>query len=350
MLKIFWIGSPFFQASINSPDIKMHFFNFEHFAVFYYDDLVRMAGFEPDVVVVGDKSRPPFVLGVEDFPCLTVCYVVDSHIHSWFPYYAQAFDACLVSLKDHIPLFYNKALSKDRIFWMPPFAMDTDMPTQQQLSCMDAAFAKEDCSSLKYTWDCLFVGTVNALTTPARKVFFEKLQEYIPVQVMSGDYAQLYTQGKVILNFCEFGDLNFRVFEALACGTALIPPTVQHGFADLFTDEKDLMCYDTSNIQDLVDKVLFLQNNEQKRLELIRNGFAKVDKAHRAKHRAEQFVNILRMLTGEQKELCIQKRLENAHNIRNKWLKAPYLLLADSKPMPEAFRSAYLLAATGKNP
>lgn len=85
MRKLFWIGSPFFAQALRDEGWQVHAMDFQQVAVFGWDDLVREAGWEPDVVVVADKSRPPFVLGMESFPCLTVFYCVDSHIHSWYP-------------------------------------------------------------------------------------------------------------------------------------------------------------------------------------------------------------------------------------------------------------------------
>ena len=86
MRRLFWIGSPFFWQSLRETGWdEVAFCNFEEPRVLGWQDVVRQAGFVPDVVVVADKSRPPFVLGVEDFPCFTVFYSVDSHIHSWQP-------------------------------------------------------------------------------------------------------------------------------------------------------------------------------------------------------------------------------------------------------------------------
>ncbi len=352
MQKIFWIGSPFFHASLPATDFQVSFYNFEHLEVFCYEDLVNLAGFEPDVVVVADKSRPPFVLGIENFPCFTVCYAVDTHIHSWYPYYAQAFDACLVSLKDHIPLFYHKMLSEKHIYWSPAFARDTDMPSPEFFSYIQNVQTEPEdmqkaCAPINYTWDCLFVGTVNAATTPTRKIFLEELQTHLPLYSTRGNYTDLFPQGRVIINHCEHGDLNFRVFEALACGSALVTPKVGHGFLDIFTHGKELLYYHKDNIHDAVEKIVFLQNNEEQRLEMVRNGFCLVDNAHRAKHRALAFAQTLQGFTPEYKKECIQKRLQQAQNIRKNWLKAPYLLLAESQSADSLFREAYLRAAMG---
>ncbi len=330
MQKIFWLGNPYFHTSLSAFDWDVSFHDFAEMQVFTWDDIVRLAGFEPDILVVGDKSLPPFVLGIENFPCFTILYVVDSHIHSWYPYYAQAFDACLVSLKDHIPSFQKKYLPAHHIQWFPAFAQNTDSPNPL---------------AEKY-WDCLFVGTVNAETTPARKIFFEEVQKHTSVHVTQGPYAQLFPHGRIILNFCEFGDVNFRVFEALACGSALLTPHVGHGLTTLFTPGKDLLCYDTTNIPDVLRKIDFLLHHEKERERLARQGFNTVDTTHRARHRAQALTHFLHNLGHKYRQECITKRHMHAANIRKFWLRAPYLLLAESTP--HAFlRQAYLQASRG---
>ncbi len=353
MQKIFWIGSPFFAASLPKEDFQVCCYNFEHLAVFNYDDLRDMAGFEPDVVVVADKSRPPFVLGMENIPCFTVFYAVDTHIHSWYPFYAQAFDACLVSLRDHIPLFYQGTLPKERIYWSPAFARDTDIPNAETLAYIDnfsysSSASQSNCAPTNYAWDCLFVGTVNAATTPTRKIFLEQLATQVDLHTTRGDYTALFPQGRVIINHCEHGDLNFRVFEALACGCALVTPVVKHGFLDIFTHGKNIRCYHKENLQDAVDNIQHLLDNEEERLQMIVRGFELVHNAHRAKHRALAFAQTLRNLSPEYKKECVQKRLQNARRIREKWLRAPYLLLAEAQTEELLLREAYLKAAKGE--
>ncbi len=329
--KIFWIGSPFFQAAMSSLGWKVHFFNFEHISVFTWQDLVRMADFEPDIVIVADKSRPPFVLGMEDFPCFTLFYAVDTHIHSWYPYYAQAFDACMVSLKDHTSLFQHKRLSPQNILWSPAFAKDSDQPRPE----------------LSPQWDCLFVGTINEHTTPTRKVFLAALQEKLGnVHCTRGNYAELFPQGRVILNHCEHGDLNFRVFEALGCGSCLVTPHIGHGLTDIFTPDKDLCCYDREDVNQAAQKIRYLLEHDEHRQALQEQGLATINAGHRALHRAQNLTQFLESISPQERQKSIEVRRKNAAHIRNTWLKAIYLLLAEAIPQ-ESLRAAYLQASRG---
>ena len=97
--------------------------------VYTWERILTLTGGEPpEAVVAGDLSGPPFILGVENFPCLTVFYSVDAHIHAWHPAYAQGFDLCLVSLKERTGDFCTGRLSSVRIIWSPPYARDDARP------------------------------------------------------------------------------------------------------------------------------------------------------------------------------------------------------------------------------
>ncbi|UZP68568.1 glycosyltransferase [Desulfovibrio mangrovi] len=328
MKKLFWIGSPFFSGALAACGWEVHVHNFEQTAVFGWGDIVSLAGWEPDVVVVADKSRPPFVLGMEKFPCLTVFYCVDSHIHSWYPLYAQGFDVCLMSLKDHLPRMAGEFLPAERIWWFPAFAKNEDQPMP---------YAPE--------WDLLFVGTVNAQTTPKRHQFMQELKERIPsLHVTRGNYRQLYPKARLVLNFCEFDDLNFRVFEALGCGACLVTPEIENGQPELFTHGEDLLTYPvhTEDSMDiLVATVQEALQDETRCRRIAASGHAKVDARHRAVHRAEAFTQAVHELAAGE---LIKKRTQRASVIRAGALRFIYLLLAESVDSP-LLKQSYLKAA-----
>ncbi len=329
MRRIFWIGNPFFHAALRQYGFEVHYFNFKEFTTFTWNDIVNMLGYEPDVVVVADKSMPPFVLGVESFPCLTVFYAVDTHIHSWYDLYAQAFDICLVSLHDHKTFFQNKYLPDERIMWSAPCARDTDAPKPH----------------IEAKWDCLFVGNVNDDTLPRRVQFFEELAEYVPtLHITSGSYVDLYAEGRVLINQCEHDDLNFRVFEALGCGGCLVTPRVAHGFPSLFSDGEELMTYEPHNAMDAAKVIKILLNNHELRVKIARQGLELVNAKHRAKHRAWALVDLMDSI-GDWNKIIIN-RLSQAQNIRHTWLKQIYLLFANVLD-GDALRNAYLKAARG---
>ena len=332
MQRVLWIGSPFFGAELRAcgwQDVALH--NFEDNRVFGWDDLVRLAGFTPDVLVVADKSRPPFVLGVENFPCLTVFYSVDSHIHSWQPFYAQAFDACIVSLRDHLPLFSGSFLEKDRLWWSPPFAWRHDQPDPEAQHC----------------WDCLFVGTVSE-NTPLRSEFLHALGHQLPgLHVTQGSYRRLFPQGRVLLNHCEHGDLNFRVFEALGCGGCLVTPRVGHALAELFVDGEHLVGYAPNDVGDALFRIKFLLEHPEVAAHIRAAGLAEVNARHRAEHRAQAFTGHLCDLWTYGYEDIVPQRLARSEAILEQCLRLLYLHWAEECASPH-IRQAYLAAAKGR--
>ncbi len=333
MQRLLWIGSPFFCSSLKEcgwQDVAFH--NFEEPRVYGWGDLVRLAGFVPDVLVVADKSRPPFVLGVEEFPCLTVFYGVDSHIHAWESMYAQAFDACLVSLGDHVERFSGPFLAADRVWWSPPFARDEDGPRPD----------------LPKRWDCLFVGTVNAAGMPRRAAFLRDLGGRLPgLHVTRGNYRELFPQGRVLLNQCEHGDLNFRVFEGMGCGGCMVTPRVGHGFGKLFVDGEHLVGYAPDDAGDAHYRISFLLEHPDLITYIGETALAEVNAKHRARHRAQALTDHLCDIWMQGAEALVAARRERAAAVRRNCLSVPYLLWAREVPQPE-LKAAYLDAAQGR--
>ena len=343
MQRLLWIGSPFFSDALSFcgwDAVARH--NFEHAAVFGWHDLVRIAGFEPDVLVVADKSRAPFVLGVEDFPCLTVFYSVDSHIHSWQPYYAQAYDACLVSLRGHQGSFAGAYLPEERVWWSPAFAWAYDGP--------EPGIAKDT--------DCVFVGSVNA-NLPLRAAFLERVGAQLPgLRVVTGPYRQLYAHARVVLNHCEHGDLNFRVFEALGCGSCLVTPRIGHGLTDIFAEGEHMLCYgaDTADNGSTVDaataageavaQVRYLLEHPDVAARMRQAALACIDGGHRAVHRARAFSDRVRALLTSDPQ-CVARRRGRAVAIRKDYLRLPYLHWAEEL-RSTGLSEAYLAAAKGE--
>ncbi|RRD69533.1 MULTISPECIES: glycosyltransferase [unclassified Desulfovibrio] len=329
MRRLLWIGSPFFGHALSAQGWRVFLHNFETPSVYGWRDLVRLAGFEPDVLVVADKSRAPFVLGMENFPCLTVWYSVDAHIHSWQPFYAQAFDLCLVSLRDRMGDFAGPFLSPERVWWSPPFAANEDVPLVGQ--------SRE--------WDCLFVGSVNA-NLPRRAAFLEALGSRLPgLRLEQGDYRQLFSRGRVLLNHCEHGDLNFRVFEAMGCGGCLVTPRVGHGLDALFTEGEHFLGYTPDSVEEALARIRFFLENPAHAERMRRAALAAIDAGHRAEHRARTFTQRIRAL-GERAGLLVRQRLARARMVREKSLRLLYLHWAEENP-DAALRAAWAAAAGG---
>ncbi len=322
MKSIVWLGNPFFHKALASRVQRVHYFRLDSPRPISWSEILHQAGFAPDALVMADKSWPPVISRIENFPCLTVFFSVDSHIHGWHSVYAQAFDLCAVSLRDHIPRFHGPWLDSSRVLWLPAYAKDEDIPA----------------GPAEMLHDLLFVGTVDVERTPGRMAFLERLGARMPgLAVRRGDYRRLFPQGKIVLNHAERGDLNFRVFEALGCGACLLTPKVGHGLTDLFEDGKDLFLYDPEDMDGLVGLVDRLLSDEGLRRRVAASGQAKVDQNHRARHRAGAFHDFL---DAQDASGLVRRRLEHAATIHDGALKLLYLHLAETvefAPLRESY-------------
>lgn len=328
-----WVGNPFFQPALADCGWKVHYVNPSRETVLAWDDIVALAGFTPDILVVADKSQPPFVVGMERAPCLTAFYAVDTHIHSWYPYYAQGFDLCLVSLRDHMPLFSGARLTPDAVWWSPPYAHPNDEPLAPDPE--------------KPIWDVLFLGTVNPDVSPRRSAFLDALAPLAPGLhvATSPNRAGMFAQAKIALNHAIAGDLNFRVFEALGCGACLVTPMVRHGFDTLLANGLDLFTYDQNDIPGLAKLLNALLTAPERRAKVARHGHATVAAGHYMRNRAEAFAaRAMELLVSGKAGQMVSQRLADAKTIHAAWLKRLYLHHAETAAAEHLGR-AYLKAA-----
>ncbi len=302
---IAWVGGMFFQEQMEPLGFRTRRIALTGPEALSWDDIVDRCGCAPDAVVYTDRSLPPPLVGVERFPCLTAFYCIDSHIHSWYPLYAGCFDLCAVSLRDHLPVF-ERELSPEQVLWLPPYASDHYQP-----------------ASMQKQWDLLFVGTVDPETTPRRFHFLRRLSALFPgLQVRRGDFARLMPQARVVLNIAERGDLNFRVFEALACGSCLLTPRIGNGQEELFQEGVHLATYEGDNEFDALAKAQALLADDARREAMARAGQTLVDGAMRPRHRAASLAGLLRY--GFDADLPGQRLLRHdpgrSMDLRRLWL------------------------------
>lgn len=330
-----WLGHPFFSTRLPELGWRVIRPRYTPGAIYTPDNILALTdGAMPDMLFVADASVPPFVLGMERLPCLTAFYAVDAHIHSWYPLYAQAFDICLVGLRDYIDGFCKGRLSAERVWWTPHYARDEDRPP---------ALPPEP------EWDALFVGTLNPALAPQRHAFISALQTRLPnFHVQKGRFTSLYPKARLVLNETARGELNFRVFEALGCGACLLTPDTGPPLTDLFTDGKELFLYPEHDVDAVLALARCLLAAPDLRRSVAAAGLAAVDAGHRASHRAADFsTKIAALFANGEAESLIHNRLQAADLLHKEVLRLLYLHHAETVEQTR-LRQIYLQAARQK--
>jgi hypothetical protein len=237
-------------------------------------------GWNPDLVLLGDESTHPLVVGLETLDVPLAWYAIDSHIHlQWHRAYAAVFDVILVAQRDVAPQ-YQYDPSRQAVHWFPLFchprhARKLNLPKQHELC---------------------FVGTLNPRLNPDRVRFIRAIQERFPIYVATGDYVEVFNRSKVVLNQCVAGDINFRTFEVLGCGSLLLMERVGNGLEDLFQDRMHLVLYDKGNVEQVVELTRYYAEHEAEREAIAAHGREAVLKAHTSRFRAETLLARLRSL------------------------------------------------------
>src|SRR5436309_146069 len=139
---------------------------------------------------------------------------------------------------------------------------------------------------LRRVHDLVFVGTVDPATRPKRAAVVECLRrrfglatfgESVGTRLSWEEMAAVFASSKIVLNEAILGDLNFRVFEAMACGALLATERIDNGLLDLFTPGEHLAVYGPD---DLVPQVAHYVRADAERARVAANGAQAVRERH----------------------------------------------------------------------
>lgn len=172
-------------------------------------------GFEPDIFCYLDDGNLPLLIDPENLPCPAIYYSIDTFCNPWHVPYSHGFDLTLVAQKDFLPLFEGDHVNSA---WFPLFCEPA--PNTADFESREIPVA--------------FVGTLGHKNNPARKPFLERFRRLHPILIHQGDYRPIFNRSRIILNQTAFSELNFRCFQAMAAGCALLMENCANGLDDLF--------------------------------------------------------------------------------------------------------------------
>lgn len=135
-------------------------------------------------------------------------WFIDTHVQfARHLKYAENFQHIFLAISRYVPIFQNQ-FKKSKVFWLPLCHPVTCLPP----------------NSFERTYQASFVGRWGQTTYPERTVLVEELKKNKKFIAIT-DYNNVYTimgQSNISFNRSFSEDMNFRVFEALACGSELV--------------------------------------------------------------------------------------------------------------------------------
>ncbi|HUP78934.1 MAG TPA: glycosyltransferase [Pirellula sp.] len=138
------------------------------------------------------------------------------------------------------------------------------------------------------------VGFIGHVVSNRRKSMLATIQQefanHFIGQAFFEDMARLYSQFAVALNCSVAGDLNMRVFEALACGVALVTDAdEENGLSELFEVERHLLSY--RDQYSLVSQIRRLLSDTPFRQQVASEGRRYVISNHTYEHRMRSILD-----------------------------------------------------------
>lgn len=234
----------------------------------------------PDLFLWVESVGGFFPGGLENMPCKTACYLIDSHLSlSIHLETARHFEYVFIAQREYLDEFRRV---NPRTHWLP-LACDPDIHCQVP-------------GEKRY--DIGFVGGVHPGTRRAE--LLQLLKQNIPIhydRCFWKEMAKVFSESKIVFNEAVRRDLNMRFFEVLSTGSLLLSDMAEgSGQDELFVAGEDYALYrDTS----LVETARFYLDNEAIRERIAARGRKLVLNAHTYRHRMEDLLDVI---TGNRDE------------------------------------------------
>jgi hypothetical protein len=195
------------------------------------------------------------------------------------------YDFVFEAQREYIP--YLEAAGSRHVFWLP-------------LACAPkvhrrVAAAKEH--------DIAFVGATRALVHRERAHLLELLKRHFSVlhlkEIHGPEISEHFARGRLAFNACAVGDLNMRVFEAMAMGCVLLTnrSAGKNGLFEFFEEGKHLISYDSP--EELVAQARRYLGDEQSLEAIAEAGYGEVLAKHTYGHRVQAILDTVRGLVPD---------------------------------------------------
>jgi len=240
------------------------------------------AGDRPDLLLVVERLGPRRLpLNLETTKLPRAFYALDPHLNLyWHQKYASAFDLVFTTQRTSMSAFRGQGRP---VHWLP--------------WGVNLGVVFDHC--LPRPYEIAFVGRLDARQRRKRHLILEALKSRFPVRIWGDrpenevnqqELGHIYSQARLVVNESIQGEVNLRVFEALAGGALLLTEDVGPNLLGLFTPGEDLI---TFGPQDLLEKAAYYLSHEAERRAIAQRGRERVYAEHHTLARARQFLECL---------------------------------------------------------
>ncbi len=223
-----------------------------------------------DLLFYVDPGPRRLPIGIDLVQCARAAYLIDVHqdLQSRIDL-APLFDVLFVAQRDYVDEFRRRGYLNTR--WLP-FGCDPGV---------------HYVPGLTRDIDVGFVGKLGAAGTPRHALLTSVLPRFRTNEFRRfykpTEMGEVYSRSKIVLNASINGDVNMRVFEAMAAGALLVTDRIGNGLADLFVEGEHYVGY--SSGQEALDRVAYFLNNTSAREKIAQTGRALVWARHTYAHR-----------------------------------------------------------------
>ncbi|MGE4291414.1 MAG: glycosyltransferase [Desulfovibrio sp.] len=243
-------------------------------------DLLRQAGFVPDAVLQQELLRPRVLLsGLGEIPCIKAFWAIDPHLNAfWQSCYARLFDVTFSTQRRWLPDLAKHGAQ--HTVWLPWYA---PAGPWHPWSERDTPLS--------------FVGRVTP-ERPVRIRFVELLaqrfgSDFVHAQDLDHQgMEQLYARTRTVPNESILGEVNFRLFEAVASGCLVVGQDLGPDQDPLFEPGRETLCYgDGLEMLELLERA---RTHATEAAAVARAGWERLRAEHQPEHRARALVRVLR--------------------------------------------------------
>ncbi|BBD07066.1 glycosyltransferase [Desulfovibrio ferrophilus] len=286
-------------------------------------DFLKEREFRPDLVLWADRCQPPSVAGFETLPAPCIGFSIDQYCNPWHSPFSAAFDLMLVAQKDYMGMFQHRDFPRP-VEWFPLFcslSKDVDPGGERDIPVS-------------------FVGTLTGSINQTRMDFLTAFKQRHPVFLHQGLYPPVYGRSKIVLNQSAAGEINFRTFEASACGAAVLTEDIANGQAEIFSHGETILTYPRGDAEAAARVARDWLSRPDDLARVADAGRESVVAEHSDRVRAQTIIKHAERLARRH---SWQWRFENQGLVRAELSKMFTMLSSDMElPIPQPLRDSYM--------